>query len=139
MKENFYGKEVGYDDVIDGVIYGQHSHIHGMKEYYTMVLITTYCTLKRNGNERKWNINGETVQFKYPEIFWNYYTYWHAVEDHKNHPLASTIHGPHHNVPITYFYYWLVWKSWAFCWHWSKFIAMNRWKILNFVRSYPKH
>ena len=67
MKYQFSGKEVGYSDTIFGVIGGQHFHIHGTKDPdYTMMLMPTYGNLERRDNDRKWRINGETVQFKYP-------------------------------------------------------------------------
>ena len=85
MKEHFSGKAVGYDDAIYGLIDGEHFYIHGMKEPdFAMVLITIYCTLGRSGNEIKWCVNGEAVQFKYPEIVQNHYTYRHAVDDSNN-------------------------------------------------------
>ena len=91
VKEQFSGKEVGYDDAISRVIYGQKFHMHGMKEpYYTMMLMTTYGTLNRTGNERKKHFNGETVRFKYPDIVQNHYTYQHNV-DNKNNRQQSTI------------------------------------------------
>ena len=63
------GKEVGYADVITGVISVQNFHINGTKEkYYTMMFMTTYDTLDRSGNDRKRYINRETVQLKYPYI-----------------------------------------------------------------------
>ena len=75
MKEHFSGKEVGCADSIFRLIYGQQLHIHGVKELdYTMILTTTYGTLERSENERKKRVNGETVWFKYPDIFWNYYS-----------------------------------------------------------------
>ena len=41
--------------------------------------------MERSGNERKWRVNRETMQFKYPEIVWNNCTYQHAIENHSNH------------------------------------------------------
>ena len=32
MREHFSGKDVGYDDAIYGVIYGQNIFIYGMEE-----------------------------------------------------------------------------------------------------------
>ena len=49
-----------------------------------MMLMRTYETLDKSGNGRKRRINGETVRFKYPEIFWNHYTYQNDVDDHNN-------------------------------------------------------
>ena len=42
-KENFDGKEVGYNDSISEVIDGHHFHIHGIEEPdYTMMLMKIY-------------------------------------------------------------------------------------------------
>ena len=60
MKEHFAGEEVGYSDAISGVIYGQHFHIHGMKDPdYTTMLMTTYCAWERNGSGRKQHVTGQ--------------------------------------------------------------------------------
>ena len=53
-----------------------------------MMLIATYGTVERMGQEKKrvWKINGEQFQstFKYPELFHNHFQYRHAVDDHNN-------------------------------------------------------
>ena len=75
VTEHFYGKEVDYNNSISGVIDGQNSHIHVIKDPdYTMMLMTEYGPLEISGNEIKFHINGETVRFKYPNIVWNHYT-----------------------------------------------------------------
>ena len=45
MKEKISGKRVGYDDTISGVI--------DVDPDYNMILMETYVTLDRSGNERK--------------------------------------------------------------------------------------
>ena len=51
-----------------------------MKEtYYTVMLIITYGTLERSGNEINWYVNKYLMQFKYTEIVCNQYTYQNYV------------------------------------------------------------
>ena len=83
-------KEAGYSDAISGVTDGQHFHINGTKDPdYTMMLMNTYGTLERRGNERKRCKDGATVKFKYPNIIWNQYTYQNYVDDHNNCPKST--------------------------------------------------
>ena len=49
-----------------------------------MMLMATYGTLEISGNERKNRLNGNTVQFEYPEIFLNHSIYQHSVGNHNN-------------------------------------------------------
>ena len=85
VKEQFSEKYLGYAGAISGIIYGQHFHIHKMKDpNYTMVLMTTYVALERSDNKIKYHVNGKTVWFKYPCIFLNYSINQHATENHIN-------------------------------------------------------
>ena len=60
-------------------------HLYAMKEPdYVMMLMTTYGTLERHGEEKQRNVDGCQVTFAYPEVVKNHYTYHHAVDDHNS-------------------------------------------------------
>ena len=57
---------------------------------YTMMLMTKYDTLEKNGDDIWRFVTGETVRLKYLENIWNHSTYQHAVEYHNNLQQSNT-------------------------------------------------
>jgi len=96
IKAYFERKDVGYCNAKRGSLDNVDYYIYGMKEPdYTMMLMSTYGTLNRNGRttKRVWKENGvqQRVIFNYPEVVHNHYTYRHLVDDHnaKRHQPIS--------------------------------------------------
>ena len=55
---------------------------------YVMMLMSTYGTLQRRGEEKDRIVDHAKVSFKYPELIFNHYTFRHAVDDHNNRRQA---------------------------------------------------
>jgi hypothetical protein len=91
IKEHFDDKEVGDTDCLKGTLDNIPFGIHCMKEPdYVMALMASYGTQDLNNEgetERNYkNDAGEMVRkrFNYTELFYNHFTYRHAVDDHNN-------------------------------------------------------
>ena len=53
-----------------------------------MMLMSTYGTLQRMGDEKDRTVDNTKVSFRYPELVYNHYTFRHAVDDHNNRRQA---------------------------------------------------
>lgn len=86
VKEHFNNKPVGAADCYESTLDEVKYQIHGMKEPdYTMMLMSTYGTLERHGDEKHRLLSdGTRVTFRYPELVYNHFKYRHAVDDHNN-------------------------------------------------------
>jgi len=84
IKAHFADKPIGYADAIEGNLENVRFHIFGMKEEdYTMMVMSTYGTLERVGDEKiRRPATGETLTFKYPEVVHNHYQNRDAVDSH---------------------------------------------------------
>ena len=55
---------------------------------YTMMLMSTYGTLERVGNNQSWTWKSDNTEhqttFVYPELIQNHFQYYHTVDDHNN-------------------------------------------------------
>jgi hypothetical protein len=93
VKAHFEDKDVGEIGALGGTMEEVPFHVYAMKEPdYTMMMMTTYGTMEREGKftKRKLN-NGEAVIFQYPEVIANHFKYRHIVDDHnaKRHAPIS--------------------------------------------------
>ena len=73
-------EQVGDCDTLKGTLDGIPFYIRTMKELdYVMMLMSTYGTLMRMGENKKqhYSENGVkmTKEFKYPEVIYNHYSY----------------------------------------------------------------
>ena len=78
--QHFADKQVGDCDALKGTLDGIPFYIHAMKELdYVMMLMSTYGTLTRMGENKKLHYSENCVkmtkEFQYPEIIYNHYSY----------------------------------------------------------------
>ena len=86
-KARFSTKQVGTCDAWQRDLDRVNFQVHTMKEpYYTMMMVTTYRTLKEKGTVNNWlveeNITNTKVDFQYPEIIHNHFKYRDTVDAH---------------------------------------------------------
>jgi len=82
VKAHFENKPVGATDAWEGELDGRRFHVMCMKEPdYTMMLMSTYGTLKCIGDIKHRELaSGSVVEFRYPEVVSNHYSYRNAVD-----------------------------------------------------------
>jgi len=81
VKERMEEKSVGDCDAWRGELDGWPFYIHCMKEPdYVMMLMSTYGLMERMGEEKRRDVAGTRVVFRYPEIIHNHYQYRDAVD-----------------------------------------------------------
>jgi len=82
VKAHFERRPVGDTDAWEGELDGHRFHVMCMKEPdYTMMLMSTYGTLKTCGELKRRNLDGGAVaEFRYPEVVANHYWYRDAVD-----------------------------------------------------------
>jgi hypothetical protein len=91
IKEHFQDKEIGAVDALRGELDEVPFHIFGMKEEdYVMMLMSTYGTLSRVGEERLRRVGAQQqrISFKYPELVYNHFQYRDAVDSHNARRMA---------------------------------------------------
>ena len=92
IKSYFDDKLIRYVDALPGRKDGVPFHIFAMKEPdYCMMLMSTYGTLERSGDNKNRNSGGRTYTFKYPEVIANHYKYRDSVDSHnarRQSPIA---------------------------------------------------
>ena len=116
IKEHFRDKEVGSVDALKGQLDGVPFHLYAMKEPdYTMMIMSTYGTLNKFGEEKKRHYTVDRVKkvstFFYPEVVHNHYKYQDMIDNHnlaRMHPMSmeETWMTSH----------WLN-RVFCFCWH----------------------
>jgi Transposase IS4 len=92
IQQHFAGQEVGSVDALGGTLDGVPFHVFCMKDDgYVTMLMSSYGTNERVGNDKIRFVEGEKMVFKYPEVVSNHYRYRHAVDDHnaKRHAPIS--------------------------------------------------
>ena len=81
IKSHFDDKPVGSVDALEGNINGNFFHVFAMKEPdYVMMLMSTYGTLNRQGEDKHRQTNTGKITFKYPEVVHNHYKYRDSVD-----------------------------------------------------------
>lgn len=91
VDKHFDNREVGWADVLPGILNGRRFRLFGMKEEdYVMKLMSTYGALKPIDDARTHRSvtdeNGQRVNksFRYTEPYVNHFKYRHQVDDHNN-------------------------------------------------------
>ena len=87
--QHFANEEVGSADALQGQLDGVPVYIYSMKEPdYTMMLMATYGTLVKQGEEKTRNFmdGGSKVvkKFKYPEVVYNHYQFWDVIDNNNS-------------------------------------------------------
>jgi hypothetical protein len=76
-------------EALKGELDGIPFHIMCMKEEdYVMMLMSTYGTLTRVGDDKIRTIDNQRLTFKYPEVIHNHYQYRDAVDSHNARRMA---------------------------------------------------
>jgi hypothetical protein len=91
IKAHFDDKAIGTVDAIRGELDEVPFHVFCMKEEdYVMMLMSTYGTCLRVGDERFRTIGNENqrISFKYPELVYNHFQYRDAVDSHNARRMA---------------------------------------------------
>ena len=94
--QHFANEEVGSADALQGQLDGVPVYIYGMKEPdYTMMLMVTYGTLVKQGEEKTRNFmdGGSKVvkKFKYPEVLYNHYQFWDVIDNNNNNSMRLSL------------------------------------------------
>jgi Transposase IS4 len=89
IKEHFGDKQVGDVDARRGTLNNTPFYVFAMKEPdYTMIMMSTYGTLNRVGEEKRRDVvqHGvrQRITFQYPEVISNHFKYRHMVDDHNS-------------------------------------------------------
>ena len=94
--QHFANEEVGSADALRGQLDGVPVYIYGMKEPdYTMMLMGTYGTLAKQGEEKTRNFmdGGSKVvkKFKYPEVVYNPYQFWDVINNNNSMRMSPIL------------------------------------------------
>jgi hypothetical protein len=91
IKQHFESKDIGAIDALRGELDEVPFHVFGMKEEnYVMMLMSTYGTLSRVGEERYRRVGAhqQRISFQYPELVYNHFQYRDAVDSHNARRMA---------------------------------------------------